>query len=173
MIRGKFMTHKNKGNNDGMPGGIFRNMLGVTLIEMMATLAIISILSTGIIPLSQVMYKRTRELELRNDLRLIRTTIDEYKQFVDDKVITVGSGESGYPETLEILVEGVDLNQAAKVKKKFLRRIPPDPMTESGEWGLRSYVDAPDSRIWGGQDVYDVYSLSDKTALDGSLYRDW
>ncbi|MFK5952277.1 MAG: type II secretion system protein [Desulfobacterium sp.] len=167
------MTHNDNDKNEGMTRGIFCNMLGLTLIEMMVTLAIISILSTGIIPLSQVMYKRTRELELRNDLRLIRTAIDEYRQLVDDEIITVGVGDSGYPETLEILVEGVDLNQAAKVKKKFLRRIPPEPMMESGKWGLRSYADAPDSRIWGGQDVYDVYSLSDKTALDGSLYRDW
>ena len=167
------MMHNDTGKNGGISGGIFRSTLGVTLIELMATLAIISILSTGIIPLSQVIYKRTKELELRNDLRLIRTAIDEYKQLVDDKIIAVGAGGSGYPETLEMLVEGVDLNQASKVKKKFLRRIPPDPMTESGVWGLRSYADAPDSRIWGGQDVYDIYSQSDKTALDGSLYREW
>ena len=88
-------------------------------------------------------------------------------------LLPLGAGSSGYPETLEMLVEGVELNQASKVKKKFLRRIPPDPMTESGVWGLRSYADAPDSRIWGGQDVYDIYSQSDKTALDGSLYREW
>ena len=167
------MIRHNTGDTDAMAGGLFRSTLGVTLIELMATLAIISILSTGIIPLSQVIYKRTKELELRNDLRLIRTAIDEYKQLVDDEVIAVGAGSSGYPETLDILVEGVDLNQAGKVKKKFLRRIPPDPMTESGVWGLRSYADAPDSRIWGGQDVYDIYSQSDKTALDGSLYREW
>ncbi|WP_084067224.1 type II secretion system protein [Desulfocicer vacuolatum] len=167
------MIYKDYADNRGAYGVFFCNAWGVTLIELMATLAIISILSTGIIPLSQVVYKRTRELELRNDLRLIRTAIDEYKQLVDEQIIPVDKGKSGYPETLEVLVEGVDLNQAVKVKKKFLRRIPPDPMTESGQWGLRSYADAPDSRIWGGQDVYDVYSLSDKTALDGSLYRDW
>ena len=146
---------------------------GFTLIEMMATLAIISILATGIIPLSQVVYKRTKELELRNDLRLIRTALDEHKKLVDQKIIPVSATASGYPENLEILVTGVDLKTATGEKKKFLRRVPKDPMMEEGEWGLRSYADDPDSTIWGGQDVYDIYSLSDKQALDGTYYRDW
>ena len=146
---------------------------GFTLIEMMATLAIISILATGIIPLSQVVYKRTKELELRNDLRLIRTALDEHKKLVDQKLIPVSATASGFPENLEILVTGVDLNTATGEKKKFLRRIPKDPMMEEGEWGLRSYADDPGSTIWGGQDVYDIYSLSDKQALDGTYYKDW
>ncbi|MCD4721223.1 MAG: type II secretion system GspH family protein [Desulfobacula sp.] len=146
---------------------------GFTLIEMMATLAIISILATGIIPLSQVVYKRTKELELRNDLRVIRTALDEHKKLVDQKIIPVSATASGYPEDLEILVTGVDLKTATGEKKKFLRRIPKDPMMEEGDWGLRSYADDPDSTIWGGQDVYDIYSLSDKQALDGTYYRDW
>ncbi len=146
---------------------------GFTLIEMMATLAIISILATGIIPLSQVVYKRTKELELRNYLRVIRSALDEHKKLVDQKVIPVSVTISGYPENLEILVTGVDLKTATREKKKFLRRIPKDPMMEEGEWGLKSYADDPDSTIWGGQDVYDIYSLSDKQALDGTYYRDW
>jgi len=146
---------------------------GFTLIEMMATLAIISILATGIIPLSQVVYKRTKELELRNDLRLIRIALDEHKKLVDQKIIPVSATASGFPENLEILVTGVDLKTATGEKKKFLRRVPKDPMMEEGEWGLRSYTDDPDSTIWGGQDVYDIYSLSDKQALDGTYYRDW
>ncbi len=146
---------------------------GFTLIEMMATLAIISILATGIIPLSQVVYKRTKELELRNDLRLIRTALDEHKKLVDQKIIPVSATASGFPENLEILVTGVDLKTATGAKRKFLRRVPKDPMMEEGEWGLRSYTDDPDSTIWGGQDVYDIYSLSDKQALDGTYYRDW
>ncbi len=146
---------------------------GFTFIEMMATVAIISILATGILPLSQVVYKRTKELELRNNLRVIRTALDEYKKLVDQKIIPVSATASGYPETLEILVTGVDLQTATGEKKKFLRRIPKDPMTEDGEWGLRSYTDDPDSSIWGGQDVYDVYSLSDRKALDGSFYKEW
>lgn len=146
---------------------------GVTLIELMATLAIISVLATGILPLSQVVVKRTREIELRQHLRTIRTAIDDFKAMADENVILEGAGASGYPESLDALVRGVPLNQAGEGKKKFLRRIPKDPMTEEGEWGLRSYSDAPDSRIWGGQDVYDVYTQSDDTALDGSRYRDW
>ena len=146
---------------------------GFTLIEMMATLAIISILATGIIPLSQVVYKRTKELELRNYLRVIRSALDEHKKLVDQKVIPVSVTISGYPENLEILVTGVDLKTATGEKKKFLRRIPKDPMMKEGEWGLKSYADDPDSTIWGGQDVYDIYSLSDKQALDGTYYRDW
>lgn len=146
---------------------------GFTLIEMMATMAIISILATGIIPLSQVVYKRTKELELRNNLRVIRTALDEYKKLVDQEIIPKGTAESGYPKALEILVTGVDLQTQTGERKKFLRRIPRDPITEDGEWGLRSYADNPDSTIWGGQDVYDVYCLSERQALDGTYYADW
>ncbi|MDA3915448.1 MAG: type II secretion system protein [Deltaproteobacteria bacterium] len=146
---------------------------GFTLIEMMATMAIISILATGVIPLSQVVYKRTKELELRNNLRVIRTALDEYKKFADQEIIPKSAADSGYPKTLEILVAGVDLQTQTGERKKFLRRIPRDPITEDGEWGLRSYADSHDSTIWGGQDVYDVYCLSDRQALDGTYYADW
>ncbi len=140
---------------------------------MMATVAIISILAAGIIPLSQVVQKRTQELELRNSLRVIRTALDEYKKLADEKIIPFGAGDSGYPESLEILVTGVDLKIATGQRMKFLRRIPKDPMNKEGEWGLRSYADEPDSQIWGGQDVYDIYSLSEEQAIDGSYYKDW
>ncbi len=146
---------------------------GFTLIEMIATIAIISILATGIIPLSQVVYKRTKEMELRNNLRLIRTALDEYKKFVDQGIIPKGATGNGYPETLEILVTGVDLQTQTGGRKKFLRRIPMDPVTKEGEWGLRSYADDYDSTIWGGQDVYDIYCLSDKQAIDGTYYSNW
>ena len=146
---------------------------GFTLIEMMATMAIISILATGIMPLSQIVYKRTKELELRNNLRVVRTALDEYKKLVDQEIIPKDAADSGYPKTLEILVAGVDLQTQTGERKKFLRRIPRDPITEDGEWGLRSYADNSDSTIWGGQDVYDIYCLSDKQALDGTYYADW
>lgn len=146
---------------------------GFTLIEMMATLVIISILAAGIMPLSQVVYQRTKEMELKNNLRVIRTALDEYKKAVDQGIIPATATASGYPPTLEILVTGVDLNTAAGEVKKFLRRIPKDPMAEDGQWGLRSYADSPDSQIWGGQDVYDIYSLSEKKALDGTYYNEW
>lgn len=148
------------------------NRCGVTLIELIATMTIISILAAGILPLAQMGYKRSKEIELRQALRTIRTALDEYKKDADEKKIVIESDSTGYPKKLEDLVNGVQLVEAGK-KKKFLRRIPSDPMTEDGKWGLRSYADDADSEIWGGQDVYDVYSKSDKTALDGTIYNEW
>ena len=151
----------------------FDEECGVTLIELIFTMAILSILMTGVIPLSQVSYKRSREIELKCHLRTIRAAIDSYKKMTDDGLIQKKAFSSGYPETLEALVQGVDLKGPEKKKVKFLRRIPKDPMTEDGEWGLRSYADDSDSEMWGGDDVYDVYSKSDKKALDGSYYKEW
>jgi len=149
------------------------NRNGVTLIELIAAMAIISILATGILPLSVITYKRTKEIELRQNLRIIRKAIDEYKRLVDEEKIQKDALDSGYPKDLNVLVEGVNLKGPVSKKAKFLRRIPKDHMTEDGEWGLRSYTDEPDSEIWGGQDVYDVYSTSDREALDGTYYKDW
>jgi general secretion pathway protein G len=149
------------------------NRNGVTLIELIAAMAIISILATGILPLSVITYKRTKEIELRQNLRIIRKAIDEYKRLVDEEKIQKDALDSGYPKDLNVLVEGVNLKGPVPKKAKFLRRIPKDPLTEDGEWGLRSYTDEPDSEIWGGQDVYDVYSTSDREALDGTYYKDW
>jgi general secretion pathway protein G len=146
---------------------------GVTLIELMVTMVILSILASTVLPLSQVTRKRSQEIELRQNLRVIREAVDAYKKLVDEGKIPKKAGASGYPETLEVLVKGVDLVGPVPVKEKFLRRIPKDPMTEDGEWGLRSYSDEPDSEIWGGQDVYDVYSKSDEVALDGTPYKEW
>lgn len=146
---------------------------GVTLIELLVTMSILSILVVGILPLSKVTYKRTKEIELRQNLRVIRKALDRYKEFADAKKITTEAFSSGYPKNLETLVKGVELKGPVPMKAKFLRRIPKEPITEDGEWGLRSYFDDPDSETWGGQDVYDVYSKSDKQALDGSNYRDW
>lgn len=150
-----------------------RNRNGVTLIELIAAMAIISILATGILPLSVITYKRTKEIELRQNLRIIRKAIDEYKRLVDEDKIQKDALDSGYPKDLNVLVQGVNLKGPIPKKVKFLRRIPKDPMTEDGEWGLRSYTDEPDSEIWGGQDVYDVFSTSEKEALDGTYYKDW
>ena len=154
-------------------GGVGRNATGVTLIELIVAMGILTILVSGILPLSVMTYKRTKEIELRQNLRIIRDAIDQYKKMVDDGRIALTVDGTGYPPNLDILVEGVDSNDPDPIKLKFLRRIPKDPMTEDGEWGLRSYVDSPDSDIWGGQDVYDVYSQSEAQALDGTYYRDW
>ena len=152
--------------------GMFSSSAGVTLIELMATITIISILAAGIMPLSQMAYKRSKEIELKRALRTIRGALDDYKVLVDEKKIMVSADASGYPEHLELLVDGVPM-VGSRMKKKFLRRIPKDPMTETGEWGLRSYADESDTDVWGGQDVYDVYSKSDGVTMDGTPYREW
>jgi general secretion pathway protein G len=146
---------------------------GVTLIELLVVMAILSILATGIMPLSQMAYKRSKEIELKQNLRTIRKALDDYKALVDEGKIASEAFSSGYPKTLDLLVKGVDLKGPVPFRKKFLRRVPKDPMTKDGEWGLRSYFDDPDSDTWGGQDVYDIYSKSEKQALDGSYYKDW
>lgn len=137
----------------------------------------LAILASAVLPLSQVTVQRQREATLRRGLRELRTAIDQYKDAVTLQEIggsNVRTGSEGYPPDLETLVEGVErMNDASGTKRKFLRRIPYDPMTQSAEWGLRSYQDDPDSTTWGGNNVYDVYSMSDATALDGTSYKEW
>jgi len=155
---------------------------GVTLLELIVAISILTILVAGIVPLTRLTAKRTREIELRRNLRIMRTAIDDFKKTydkaVDEKKIPTAVNKSGYPETLLQMVEGFDFGGLYAYKKKFLRRIPADPMNppapgEEPEWGLRSYSDQPDSTSWGGEDVYDVYSLSEGTAIDGTKYSDW
>ena len=150
-----------------------KNVRGLTLVELVIAMAVLSILASAILPLAQMTVKRTKEVELRRALREIRTAIDEYKKAVDEGKIAKEEGDSGYPETLEVLTEGVDLEGPIREKRKFLRRIPRDPMVEDGEWGLRSYSDDPESTAWGSEDVYDVYSRSEATALEGTKYGEW
>lgn len=149
-----------------------RSERGFTLAELAMVAAMMTILAAVVIPTSRFMVKREREAELHLDLRLMRNAIDEYKRLADQGMIQVDLGTEGYPKTLEELVEGVTLI-GQKDKRRFLRRIPTDPMTGKAEWGLRSYQDEPDSAVWGGQNVYDVHSLSEATALDGTKYKDW
>ncbi len=158
------------------------NRRGVSLIELIVTLVILSILAAVILPSAQMTMKRSRELELRRDLRTLRTALDNYKktydQAVADKKIVGTLDKSGYPETLQVLVDGYDFGGLTNYKVKFLRKIPVDPFNppqpgEEPKWGLRSYNDQPDSNSWGGEDVYDVYSLSEETAIDGTKYKDW
>lgn len=155
---------------------------GVTLIELVVTITILAILASVAVPLSQMTARRTREIELRRNLRIIRTAIDDfnkkYEQAVKDHKINASLDKSGYPETLQQLVDGYDFGEVTPPKRKFLRRIPVDPMNPPGpgeepKWGLRSYSDKPDSTTWGGEDVYDVYSLSEGTAIDGTKYKEW
>lgn len=145
---------------------------GFTLAELVMVVALISILAAVAVPTGRFLVKRERETELRLALRLMRNAIDEHKRLADQGMVQVDLGTEGYPKELEVLVEGVDI-VGQTVKRKFLRRIPVDPMTGEAEWGMRAYQDEPDTRSWGGQNVYDVFSLSEATALDGSKYRDW
>jgi len=145
---------------------------------MVIAMAILAVLATAIIPFTEVTVQRTKEIELRRALRTIRTALDEYKADYDkaetEKKITVSLNESGYPEELQTLVEGKDWGGLYEHKRKYLRRIPRDPFDINNEgWGLRSYVDDFDSTIWGGEDVYDVHSQSEKIGLDGTPYNSW
>lgn len=149
-----------------------RGEAGFTLAELVMTAALIAILSTMALPVAKFTVKRRKETELRMALRQMRTAIDEHKRLSDQGMIPVKLGSEGYPESLEILVEGVEL-VGQPTPRKFLRKIPMDPMTRDYEWGLISYQDEPDTNSWGGQNVYDVYSLSESTAIDGTEYRDW
>ena len=151
---------------------------GFTYLELVATTAILMILASAIMPMARVARKRQREIELRRELRVLRTAIDDYKKMVDAGRIggtEVKLGSEGYPPTLEVLVEGVNaVGQADNRRKlKFLRRIPVDPMTATTEWGLRCYQDDADSDSWCGSNVYDVYTKSVGVGLDGTKYSDW
>jgi general secretion pathway protein G len=148
----------------------------VTYLELIATAAIIAVLASAILPLARVTSTRQRELELRRSLREVRTAIDRYHLAVEQGQIggsDVKTGSEGYPPDLETLVKGVNRVGTLDRKIKFLRRIPRDPMTENGEWGIRCYQDEPDSTSWCGQNVYDVYSTSPGKGLDGTKYADW
>ncbi len=145
---------------------------GFTLVEIIAAMAILMLLTSVALPVARIEVQRTKEEELRRDLRMMRNAIDRYKDFSDRGMIPTQMDTYGYPPTLETLVKGVPL-KGSKVKYKFLRKIPTDPMTGNRDWGLRSMQDDPDSRSWGGQDVFDVYSQSPGIGLDGTPYASW
>ena len=146
---------------------------GFTLIELLATITIIAILVGISLPLVTNSLKRDREADLHRALREIRTAIDKYKEDSDLGKIEVPTDTEGYPQTLESLVDGVEwIGQAGK-NLKYLRKIPIDPMTNSTDWGMRSYQDELTSQSWGGQNVFDVYSKSEGVAFDGTHYKDW
>ena len=155
----------------------FGRSKGYTFVELLIVTTIILILASAVQPLARVTIQRQKEAELRRSLREMRDAIDKFKDAADMQMIPpieLKTGSEGYPPTLETLVEGVSVvNDASGRKLKFLRRIPVDPMTGASEWGMRSYQDKPDSTRWGGQNVYDVFSLSTATALDGTKYSDW
>lgn len=150
---------------------------GYTFVELLVVATIVMILASAIMPLARVTSTRQREADLRRVLREMRTAIDRYKDQADLGNISpleIKVGSENYPPDLQTLVDGVTAaNDPTGRKLKFLRRIPIDPMTRTTDWGLRSYQDDPKSRRWGGQNVFDVYTTFEGTALDGTQYTDW
>src|SRR5580692_9821949 len=142
---------------------------GFTLIELIVATAILVILTGLAVPMARLAIKREKERELRRDLWMLRDAVDRYKDAADRGAFQIKVGSEGYPPDLDTLVTGVDV---AGKKLKFLRKLPPDPMTKQ-EWGMRSMQDDKDSDSWGGQNVFDVFTKSDQVALDGTKYKDW
>ena len=143
---------------------------GLTLVELIVTITILSILAGAAFPIARFAYKRQNEEMLRRDLWEMRDAIDHYKDAADKGAFQTKVDSQNYPPDLETLVNGVDVQGK---KLKFLRRVPIDPVTGKAEWGLRSMQDDPDSDSYGGQSIFDVYSKSDGTALDGTKYSTW
>ena len=143
---------------------------GLTLVELIVTVAILTILASAALPVARFQIKRQNERYLRYDLWMMRDAIDHYKDAADRNAFQIKLDSQGYPPDLETLVNGVDV-QGKKVR--FLRLIPIDPMTGKADWGLRSMQDDPTSTSYGGQSVFDVYTKSTGTALDGTKYSDW
>jgi general secretion pathway protein G len=158
-------------------GLVARAADGYSFVELLVVATLVMLLASVAMPLAKVTATRQREAELRRSLREIRTAIDKFKDAADAQQIgslEIKAGSEGYPADLQQLVDGVAVqNDATGRKLKFLRRIPIDPMTKSTEWGKRSYQDEPDATRWGGQNVFDVYTTFDGTALDGTKYKEW
>jgi general secretion pathway protein G len=146
---------------------------GFTLLEMLITVTVLLILASAVVPMAKNGLRRQKELELRRSLREVRLAIDAYKAQVDQQKIKPPSLENnGYPESLEILVEGAPM-MGKTLKVRFLRRIPVDPFLGKAEWGMRSIADEPDSTSWGGGNVFDIYSMTSGTGMNGIPYREW
>jgi general secretion pathway protein G len=164
-IRNKKMLRLQPGGRRNMPGE-----RGFTLVELIVAITIMVILTMMAIPVARLGITREKEKELRYDLWMMRDSIDRYKDAAERGAFQTKVGTEGYPPDLETLVNGVDVGGK---KVRFLRKIPVDPMTGKTEWGLRSMQDDPTSDSWGGQNVFDVYTKSEGTALDGTKYKDW
>ena len=147
-----------------------RSQQGFTLVELIVAMTILAILAVAALPMARLTVRREKERELRRDLWEMRDAIDRYKEAADQNKFQTKLGSEGYPPDLDTLVKGENVGGK---KVRFLRRIPVDPMTGKNEWGMRSVTDDPDSDSWGGQNVFDIYTKSEGTALDGTKYKDW
>ena len=147
-----------------------RKERGITILELIIAITILLVLMGAAVPVARLSIKRQKETELRRDLWEMRAAIDRYKDAADRNAFQIKVGTEGYPPDMDTLVKGVDVQGK---KLRFLRRIPVDPMTGNTDWGLRSMQDDPTSESWGGQNVFDVYSKSNGTGLDGTKYKDW
>jgi general secretion pathway protein G len=146
---------------------------GMTLLELIIACSILIILASAALPVARYSIVRSKETELRRVLREMKDAIDRYKDMADRNLIRVEVGSEGYPPDLETLVKGVQIGASSERKMRFLRKVPVDPMTGQTDWGFRAIQDDPDSTSWGGKNVFDVYSKSQATALDGTKYSDW
>ena len=146
---------------------------GLTLLELIIACSILLVLSTAALPTMKYTVIRSKEYKLRRELREMRNAIDRYKDLADRNLVQVKVGSEGYPPDLETLVKGVQYGGSGQQKIRFLRRIPVDPMTGRAEWNPQSVQDDPDSTSWGGDNVFDVHSKSQGTALDGTKYSEW
>jgi len=158
----------------GFPNPRRKNQRGFTLVELIVSFTILLILSTMAVPLARYKLRRDREVALRNALVEMRRAIDKYKDDSDaGKLGQTKIDTYGYPESLDVLVDGVKMAGSVDTKKRYLRRIPLDPFTNSREWGKRSMQDDPTSTSWGGQNVFDVYTTTTEKAPDGTAYSEW
>lgn len=146
---------------------------GLSLLELIIASSVLLILATAALPAFKYSVIRSKEYRLRRNLREIRNAIDRYKDVADRNLVQVQVGSEGYPPDLETLVQGVQYGSSGTQKIRFLRRIPVDPMTGRAEWNLQSAQDDPDSTSWGGNNVFDIHSKSQATAMDGTKYSEW
>jgi general secretion pathway protein G len=167
MLRQEFSPHRSSRQRRLSPTA------GMTLLELIIACAILMILSSMALPVFRYTVIRQKESELRYDLRTMKDAIDRYKDLADQHKFRTEVGSENYPPDLDTLVKGVQLGPGDDKKLRFLRKVPVDPMTGRADWGLRSISDDPDSTSWGGKNVFDVYSKSSGTALDGTKYSDW
>jgi general secretion pathway protein G len=154
-----------------------RDSSGLTFVELIMVALILAILAMAAMPLATYVHRRSKEAELKRALRVLRSSIDRYHEYATNGQIQAWDVSwDMYPKDLDMLVDGVEVTEGEAAQPftvRFLREIPWDPITESRDWGLRSYRDEPDSTSWGGENLYDVFCLSDEEALDGTPYNEW